>query len=124
MSQLPAIIDQDQIAAADRAHVVPSLIATAGERATFRSIGFFAANIRNPHTRRAYPAGRTGRTYRPMGAKWRADPALNTRPVGRRTYDRPVSASQCTSRASCSSLICAAPSIIASAYGSFPSRIS
>jgi integrase/recombinase XerC len=34
--------------------VVPALIAAAGERATLRFLEFFAADIRNPHTRRAY----------------------------------------------------------------------
>jgi site-specific recombinase XerC len=33
---------------------VPALIAAAGERASTRFLEFFAANIRNPHTRRAY----------------------------------------------------------------------
>jgi site-specific recombinase XerC len=33
---------------------VPSLVAAAGERASMRFLEFFAANIRNPHTRRAY----------------------------------------------------------------------
>jgi integrase/recombinase XerC len=33
---------------------VPALIAVAGERASRRFLEFFAANIRNPHTRRAY----------------------------------------------------------------------
>ena len=33
---------------------VPALIATAGERAGMRFLEFFAANIRNAHTRRAY----------------------------------------------------------------------
>jgi integrase len=33
---------------------IPSLIATAGQRASMRFLEFFAANIRNPHTRRAY----------------------------------------------------------------------
>jgi site-specific recombinase XerD len=33
---------------------LPMLIAVAGERATLRFLEFFAANIRNPHTRRAY----------------------------------------------------------------------
>ncbi|NCA72539.1 MAG: integrase, partial [Sphingobacteriia bacterium] len=32
----------------------PALIAAAGERAQFRFLEFFAAAIRNPHTRRAY----------------------------------------------------------------------
>src|SRR5256885_5358870 len=33
---------------------VPALVATAGERASMGFLEFFAANIRNPHTRRAY----------------------------------------------------------------------
>ena len=36
------------------AQVVPALIAGAGEQAAWRYIDFFTANIRNPHTRRAY----------------------------------------------------------------------
>src|SRR5246127_2607019 len=32
----------------------PPLVAPAGERASMRFLQFFAANIRNPHTRRAY----------------------------------------------------------------------
>jgi site-specific recombinase XerC len=34
--------------------LVPALVAAAGERAGRRFLEFFAANIRNPHTRRAY----------------------------------------------------------------------
>lgn len=33
---------------------LPALVATAGERASMRFLEFFAANISNPHTRRAY----------------------------------------------------------------------
>jgi hypothetical protein len=33
---------------------LPTLVATAGERTSLRFLEFFAANIRNPHTRRAY----------------------------------------------------------------------
>jgi integrase len=33
---------------------VPALVAAVGERASIRFLEFFAANIRNPHTRRAY----------------------------------------------------------------------
>ena len=33
---------------------LPALVATAGQRGTARFLEFFAANIRNPHTRRAY----------------------------------------------------------------------
>jgi integrase/recombinase XerD len=32
----------------------PALISTAGERAAYRFLEFFTAQIRNPHTRRAY----------------------------------------------------------------------
>src|SRR5215204_532392 len=32
----------------------PTLIAAAGDRATYRFLEFFTAQIRNPHTRRAY----------------------------------------------------------------------
>src|SRR5271168_356313 len=34
--------------------MVPELVAAAGERASMRFLEFFAANIRNSHTRRAY----------------------------------------------------------------------
>ena len=34
--------------------VLPAVVAAAGERASMRFLEFFAANIRNPHTRRAY----------------------------------------------------------------------
>ena len=40
---------------------LPALITTAGERAKLRFLEFFAANIRNPHTRRAY--GRAVRDF-------------------------------------------------------------
>src|ERR1700742_970798 len=33
---------------------LPALVAAAGERASMGFLEFFAANIRNPHTRRAY----------------------------------------------------------------------
>jgi site-specific recombinase XerD len=33
---------------------LPALVSAAGERASIRFLEFFAANIRNPHTRRAY----------------------------------------------------------------------
>jgi len=36
---------------------VPALVAAAGERAGLRFLEFFAAGIRNPHTRRAYACG-------------------------------------------------------------------
>jgi len=57
MSQLPATIHQAKSGTSLHAsHVVPALIAVAvaGDRASRRYLEFFAANIRNPHTRRAY----------------------------------------------------------------------
>jgi site-specific recombinase XerD len=36
------------------AHVVPALVASLGNKASWRYVEFFTANIRNPHTRRAY----------------------------------------------------------------------
>jgi site-specific recombinase XerD len=53
MNQLPAAIDRTKIAAAG-ADIVPALIASSGAKASTRFLEFFAANIRNPHTRRAY----------------------------------------------------------------------
>jgi hypothetical protein len=50
---LPAVIDRAKITA-DRAHVVPALIAASGTQASIRFLEFFAARIRNPNTRRAY----------------------------------------------------------------------
>ena len=35
-------------------HAMPALITAAGDAASLRFLEFFAANIRNPHTRRAY----------------------------------------------------------------------
>src|ERR1700694_854838 len=55
-TQLPATIAQAEITSSD-AHttlVVPALIADVGDEASWRYIEFFTANIRNPHTRRAY----------------------------------------------------------------------
>jgi hypothetical protein len=53
--RLPAVISPNTITTRQHApDVVPALIAAAGERASLRSLEFFAATIRNPHTRRAY----------------------------------------------------------------------
>src|SRR5215469_5609187 len=55
-NQLPAVIvlDQTTIGNTGRAAAVPAIIAAAGEQASWRYVEFFTANIRNPHTRRAY----------------------------------------------------------------------
>jgi site-specific recombinase XerD len=54
-NQRPAIITTAEIASNPRAlNVVPALIADLGEEAAWRYVEFFTANIRNPHTRRAY----------------------------------------------------------------------
>ena len=53
--QLPAVVRRVAITTApDRSQLVPALIADAGEQAGWRYVEFFAANIRNAHTRRAY----------------------------------------------------------------------
>ena len=44
----------NQLVPISKATRLPVLIATAGDRAARRFLEFFAANIRNPHTRRAY----------------------------------------------------------------------
>jgi hypothetical protein len=45
--QLPAAFGQTK-------NALPALVAAAGARASMRFLEFFAANIRNAHTRRAY----------------------------------------------------------------------
>ena len=53
--QLPAIIEPRALTPLpDTTDLVPALIAAAGEQAGWRYAEFFTANIRNPHTRRAY----------------------------------------------------------------------
>jgi site-specific recombinase XerD len=52
--QLPAIIRPGALAASDDTHLVPALIADAGDQAAWRYVEFFTANIRNANTRRAY----------------------------------------------------------------------
>ena len=44
----------NQLARIPASPTLPTLISAAGERASLRFLEFFAANIRNPHTRRAY----------------------------------------------------------------------
>lgn len=44
----------NQVAHIGSQQQLPALVAAAGERAEIRFLEFFAANIRNPHTRRAY----------------------------------------------------------------------
>ena len=54
--QLPAIIKPGALRTPmpTDTHLVPALIAAAGEQAGWRYVEFFTANIRNPRTRRAY----------------------------------------------------------------------
>jgi hypothetical protein len=54
-TQLPATIAQAEITTDPRPlNVVPALISNLGDEAAWRYVEFFTANIRNPHTRRAY----------------------------------------------------------------------
>ncbi len=53
--QLPALVAQPAPPpAVFHSHAVPATIAAEGDQASWRYIEFFTANIRNPHTRRAY----------------------------------------------------------------------
>ena len=52
--QLPAIIEPATVANPTVTYIVPALIADLGDQAGWRYVEFFTANIRNPHTRRAY----------------------------------------------------------------------
>ena len=49
-----AIIEPTAVAIPADTYVMPALIADLGEQAGWRYVEFFTANIRNPHTRRAY----------------------------------------------------------------------
>jgi site-specific recombinase XerC len=53
-ASLPAPLPKAPMTGVPAAPLVPALVAAAGERASLRFFEFFAANIRNPHTRRAY----------------------------------------------------------------------
>jgi hypothetical protein len=53
--QLPAVIQSGTLTELPAAHLVPALIADAGDPAAWRYVEFFTANIRNPNTRRAMP---------------------------------------------------------------------
>src|SRR5712691_5569511 len=54
-TQLPAVIDQGEIIAElHTPYILPAIIADLGEQAGWRYVECFTANIRNPHTRRAY----------------------------------------------------------------------
>ena len=52
--QLPAVIPPTALATPADTYLVPALIADLGDQAGWRYVEFFTANIRNPHTRRAY----------------------------------------------------------------------
>src|SRR3981081_3721466 len=51
---LPVVIEPPALATPTDTYIVPALIADLGEEAGWRYVEFFTANIRNPHTRRAY----------------------------------------------------------------------
>jgi hypothetical protein len=52
--QLPATVQSGVLTTPADTYIVPALIADAGDDAGWRYVEFFTANIRNPHTRRAY----------------------------------------------------------------------
>ena len=68
-----------------RSPELPALVAAAGERASMRFLEFFAANIRNPHTRRAY--ARAAEEF----LAWCASAACRRSPPSSRCMSRPGS---------------------------------
>lgn len=52
--QFPAVVRPNLPAPLGDRHLIPALIADLGEQASWRYVEFFAANIRNANTRRAY----------------------------------------------------------------------
>jgi site-specific recombinase XerD len=54
MAELPVSAQPGHLTTAIDTRLVPALIADAGDRAAWRYIDFFTANIRNSNTRRAY----------------------------------------------------------------------
>ena len=59
--QLPAVLPSGALtpAASADTYIVPALVAALGDQASWRYVEFFAANIRNPNTRRAYARARS-----------------------------------------------------------------
>ena len=54
VGRLPAVSPPGSLTAPIDRHLVPGPVADAGDTAAWRYVEFFAAHIRNPHTRRAY----------------------------------------------------------------------
>ena len=93
--RLPAVIQPGALTPSDDSHLVPALIADAGDQAAWRYLEFFTANIRNPNTRRAYARacqqffawcderGLTLMTIRP--STWLGISKPARRPIPRRT---------------------------------------
>jgi hypothetical protein len=84
--QLPALIEPiapPALAPRPDTYVVPALIADLGEQAGWRYIEFFAANINNDHTRRAY-AHACSRFF----AWCEKSRAIPSSPSGRSTWPR------------------------------------
>jgi site-specific recombinase XerD len=54
MPQLPTVTSPGELASVADTHLLPAIVADAGDQAVWRYIDFFTANIRNPNTRRAY----------------------------------------------------------------------
>jgi site-specific recombinase XerD len=56
-NQLPAVIPTRALATPTNTYTVPAMVAALGDQASWRYVEFFAANIANDHTRRAYARG-------------------------------------------------------------------
>ena len=62
---------------------MPALIADLGDEAAWRYVEFFTANIRNPHTRRAYAraCGRFFAWCEDRGLRWRRSGRMTSPPI-------------------------------------------
>ena len=78
---IPGIVQSGALTTlTDSSHLVPALIADAGEPAAWRYIEFFTANIHNPNTRRAYVRA-CGQFF-----AWCEDRGLTLQPFGLSTW--------------------------------------
>jgi len=105
---------------------IPALIAAAGERASMRFLEFFAADIRNPHTRRAYAraaeeflawcavVGVPSIGGRAVGARCHLNRSVDARARGAEIVLRDEGLSRCVRDASGATLMSAHPASTAS----------
>jgi hypothetical protein len=102
-------------------YIVPALIADAGDAAGWRYVEFFTANIRNPHTRRAYARAchRDGR----FRAHMRRVHFVDRSSVSRRRRSDLSGAAQRSPPPRCRTASCASPPGLRRACGGAPANV-